>query len=102
MKIAAEQVEIPKEKITGYLLVHKEKNDKSAFLSKLGYSIENWEELANDISNLVIKNEAFLQSRSTFGDMYEVHGNLKGVGIVTIWLLAVGTEKFRFITLYPN
>ena len=42
MHIPAEKVEIPAEKITDYLLVQKDKNDKSEFLSVLGYNIENW------------------------------------------------------------
>jgi hypothetical protein len=33
MHIHLEYIEIPEEKITGYLLVAKEKNDKSAFLA---------------------------------------------------------------------
>jgi len=102
MHIPAEKVEISAEKITGYLLVQKEKNDKSAFLSSLGYRIENWTELEKDIRTLVDKNEAHLQRSTPFGDMYEVKGELRKFGIVTIWLLTVDTEKFKFITLFPD
>ena len=102
MHIPAEKVEISAEKITDYLLVQKEKNDKSEFLSKLGYKIENWIELEKDIRTLVEVNEAYLQQTTPFGDMYEVKGELRNFGVVTIWLLTVDSEKFRFITLFPD
>lgn len=102
MHISAENVEISAEKITDYLLVQKEKNDKSEFLSALGYKIENWNELEKDIRALVDKNDAHLQRSTPFGDMYEVKGELKNFGVVTIWLLTIDTEKFKFITLFPD
>ena len=43
MKIRPEQLDIPIEKITEYLLAKKEKNDKSKILLSLGYSKENWQ-----------------------------------------------------------
>jgi len=102
MIISADKIEISDEKVLDYLLVQKEKNDKSAFLLKLGYSIENWNELVTDIKNIASHNNAVLQQHTTFGDMYEVRGKLKNFGVITIWLLAVDNEKFRFITLYPD
>ncbi len=102
MHIPAEKVEISAEKITDYLLVQKEKNDKSEFLAALGYKIENWIELENDIRALVEINEAYLQRSTPFGDMYEVKGALRNFGVVTIWLLTIDSEKFRFITLFPD
>ena len=57
MHISPHEIEMPITKITEYLLVKKEKNDKSAFLAKLGYTIENYNELVNDIKNLHIGNQ---------------------------------------------
>ncbi len=101
MFIPADKIEIPAEKLTDYLLVQKQKNDKSAFLLKLGYTTDNWKELQNDIKSIAANNEAILQQQTVFGDMYEVKGKLKNFGIVTVWLLAIDTEKYRFITLFP-
>ena len=70
MIIPAEKIEIPEEKITDYLLVQKAKNDKSAFLFKLGYSMETVKELAEDIRNIATRNEAVLQQKTQFGEMY--------------------------------
>lgn len=58
MLIPVERVEIPEEKITDYLLVQKEKNDKSAFLFNLGYSLENAKELTEDIKYIATHNES--------------------------------------------
>ena len=102
MHISADNVEIPKGKITEYLLVRKAKNDKSEFLLKLGYSTQNWMELESDIKKLVEENEPYLQSHSPFGDLYEVKGTLRNLEVVTIWLLTVSRDKFKFITLFPN
>ena len=70
MIIPAEKIEIPEEKITDYLLVQKAKNDKSAFLFKLGYSMETVKELAEDIRNIATRNEAVLHQKTQFGEMY--------------------------------
>ena len=102
MRIAPEQIEIPLEKITGYLLIAKEKNDKSAFLANLGYTIITWTDLINDIRQLAQSNDAYLQQKTPFGDIYEIRGRLRGLGVVTIWLLTVDSGKFRFITLFPH
>lgn len=102
MHIPARKVEISSKKITDYLLARKVKNDKSKFLEQLGYSIENWNELEHDIRLLVERNDAVLQSKTPFGDMYEVKGALKGFRVVTIWLLTVDQERFRFVTLFPS
>jgi len=101
MLIPVDKIEIPEEKLRDYLLVQKEKNDKSAFLFKLGYTKENWSELQNDIKFIATHNEAILQQQTPFGDMYEVTGNLKNFGVITIWLLAIDSEKYKFITLFP-
>ena len=101
MIIPVDKIEIPEEKLTDYLLVQKEKNDKSAFLYKLGYTKDNWNELLNDIKYTATHNEAVLQQSTPFGDMYEVKGKLKNFGVVTIWLLAIDSEKYKFITLFP-
>ena len=57
MKIRAEQLDIPIEKIIEYLLVFKLKTDKSKFLFSIGYSLENPDELLFDpnIAGYLIK-----------------------------------------------
>jgi hypothetical protein len=102
MRITIEHIEIPLEKINGYLLVPKDNNDKSAFLANLGYTIANSDELINDIKQLVVINDVHLQQKSVFGDMYAVKGKLRNFAVVTIWLLAIDSVNYRFITLFPD
>ena len=85
-----------------YLLVKKERNDKSGFLTKLGFTKDNWQELKVEISEIASKNEAILQQETEFGSLYEVKGELKAFGVVTIWFATVDNDKFRFITLFPD
>ncbi len=66
MKLRLEQLDIPVEKITEYLLTKKEKNDKSKFLQSLGYSLENWQDLVNEIKNIAVKNDLVLERISEF------------------------------------
>jgi hypothetical protein len=73
-----------------------------SFLNNLDITLKHWNELENDIRHLVEKNEAYLQSSTPFGDMYEVKGTLRDFGVVTIWLFTNDQKKFRFITLFPS
>ncbi len=102
MKIKPEQLDIPEEKITEYLLAKKEKNDKSKFLLSLGYSKENWQDLLDDIKNIAISNELILERKSEFGNLYSIKGALKRKFIITIWLKQMDKDIYRFITLYPD
>lgn len=90
-------------KITEYLLVWKTENDKSGFLKKLGYSIDDWQELAEEIKTVVRENEAIYSRPAPYGgEMYEVRGKLRGFGVVTIWLVKTSENTCRFVTLYPS
>lgn len=102
MKIPIDKVEIAEEKLLGYLLIKKDRNDKSGFLSKLGFTKNNWQDLRDAIMEIMNENEATLQQETPFGSLYEVKGQIKDFGIVTIWLVSVDENKFRFITLFPN
>ena len=97
------EIIIESAKITHYLLIPKEKNDKSKFLKELGYTIENWQELETDIRKIVIENEAIFQKDAPFdGKLFEVKGQLRNLEVVTIWLLLERPTIFRFITLFPD
>jgi hypothetical protein len=93
---------IATEKLTHYLLVFNEQNDKSKFLGKGGYSLDNWEVLEADLRKL-LKNEAVFQKEDTFGEYFVINGELSnGLNVKTIWLRESGSEVVRFITLIPR
>ena len=77
-------------------------NDKSAFLEKLGFTSNNYNELIEEIIFIATHNEATLSKNSIYGSLYKVEGQLKNKAVITIWLEKMETDQFIFITLYPN
>lgn len=102
MRVKEEQVIIAKEKITNYLLVKKEKNDKSSFLKGLGYNHKNVEELIRDILKLATMEEIKLSRENVYGSLFKIEGFLRQTRVTTIWFEQVKNQKFYFVTLYPG
>jgi hypothetical protein len=101
MKLPPDSI-IATEKLTSYLLEFREKSDKSKLMSLGGYTLDNWEELENDLRLLLENEEAVFSRTDNFGDYYTVFGNLRNLHVKTIWLIEKGTELPRFITLIPH
>ena len=97
---------IPDDKITRYLLVQKARNDKSKFLAKADFTIENPEALKVAIQSLTKIYEASEDGDNEYGTFYRVVGELIGVNgialsVVTIWLQRQADGRFQFVTLKP-
>lgn len=101
MRLKANQIIVPEEKIINYLLVRKEKNDKSYFLGKIGYSLENYQDLIRDIIEIALSNDFVLSKISEFGNLYSVRGKLKKAVVIIIWIEQLSDNTYRFVTLYP-
>lgn len=106
MKIPADAI-IPEAKLTKYLLVFKPRNDKSCFLARAGFTIENWQTLKLSIQQLSQTVEAIPDRTNEYGTFYKVSGELQGINevnlfVVTIWLKRQSDNKFQFITLKPG
>lgn len=101
MRLKTGEVIVSEEKITDYLLVQKNKNDKSNFLKELGYSIENYQDLIRDILQIAVTYDAVLSGSSEFGNLYKIQGPLKNQLVITIWIEQLPDNTFRFVTLYP-
>ena len=98
---------IPDDKIKKYLLVFREKNDKSKFLAKGGFTKNNPEQLKLAIYQLIKTTEAREDITNEYGTFYQVEGKITGVNgqtllVVTIWLKRKIDNKFKFITLKPK
>lgn len=96
---------ISETKLTRYLLVKLERDDKSQFLAKAGYTLSNWQDLARDIREQILPNEALPTHQTEFGQKYEIRGQLTGINgislkIITVWI--VFREETRFVTLVPQ
>lgn len=51
-------------KLMQYLLVPRKRNDKSRWLAKAGYPLENWRLLENDLRNQILSLDAILIERN--------------------------------------
>jgi hypothetical protein len=105
MKIP-ENVIIPSDKLTKYLLIFKQKNDKSKYLLQGGFTLDNWQKLKQAIEKLIKENEAIEDITDQYGTYYQVIGQLQGLNnqnllVVTIWLKRKIDNNFHFITLKP-
>nr|WP_233501248.1 DUF6883 domain-containing protein [Acaryochloris thomasi] len=93
-------------KLTDYLLVLKEQDDKSQFLAQAGFTLANPEALISAIRQLTQQTVATLQKSNQYGSYYQVEGILKGpnrqvIGVVTIWLQRADGQV-QFVTLKPR
>lgn len=93
------------EKFTKYLLVKLPKNDKSKFLALAGYTLENWQQLVQDIRIQILPLEAFPTINTEFGQKYEIYGNLIGqngvtLRVIPVWIVTL--QETRFVTLLPE
>lgn len=107
MKIPPDAI-IPESKLTRYLLIWREEDDKSKFLAQAGFTIDNPQDLESAIRHLLATNDAAEDGSNQFGDFYRVEGDLIGVngrilGVVTIWIVKSSVDDvFRFVTLKPG
>ena len=97
---------IPDAKLTKYLLVFRERDDKSKFLAQAGFTLDNPEELKGAIRQLVDTIEAIKDTTNEYGTFYRVEGELMGMNhrnllVITIWLKRIDGQ-FQFITLKPK
>ena len=98
---------IAQEKLTKYLLVLKKRNDKSQWLAKAGYKVDNWNILENDLRNIMLQTEAIHIEDTLYGQLFEIRSNLTGpntlsLSVCTIWMKESATEAIKFITMYPD
>lgn len=103
MKIPHDAV-IAREKLTQYLLVPRQRNDKSGFLSQAGFTQANPDLLEQAIRRLIREQEAVSDREDEYGQFFRVEGVLVGpsgaLNTVTIWIETVQGE-YRFVTLKP-
>ena len=98
---------IPKEKATHYLLVRQARGDKSAFLERAGYTMDNADQLLSDLRLQLLPLDAAPGKSNKFGQYYEIRGSLTGpngvaLAVRTIWMTEHLSGNTRFVTLLPD
>ncbi len=106
LKIPADAV-IPMEKLTHYLLVFREWDDKSKFLAQAGFTLENPHLLLASLRRLAERAEAVEDGDNEYGGFLRADGELIGpkgrtLSVVTIWLRWRLDGRVRFVTLKPR
>jgi len=106
---SGEHAIVSQDKITDYLLSasHPIGRFKAVFFFSLGYSIDNWELLRQDLLQLARSGEALVVQQSPYGQKYEVRGSLVGpsrrrADLVTVWIVLDSETYPRLVTAYPG
>jgi len=106
MKLPSEAI-IAAEKVAHYLLVRQARGDKSAFLARGGYTLENADQLLRDLRTQLLPLDATPLQSTEFGRFYEIRGPLIGPNAATlqirsIWMKENLSDVTKFITLIPE
>ena len=99
--------QIAMEKLTGYLLVRRPVGDKSEYLKRAGYTLDNARRLEEDIRSQVLTRDAVAIEKTIYGELYEIRCSLDGpngttLNVKTVWMHELKTGITKFITLYPD
>lgn len=106
MKLPADTI-IAESKLKFYLLTWRASDDKSAWLAKAGYSLENWQDLERDLRRLILIHDAKPVETTRFGQMYEIKASMDGpngknLNIRSYWMREAATGLIKFITMFPD
>ena len=106
MKLPADAI-IAADKVTRYLLVRQTRGDKSAFLARGGYTLENADQLLHDLRTQSLPLDAMPLHSTEFGQFYDIRGPLMGpngatLQIRSIWMKENLSGVTKFITLIPE
>ncbi len=92
-------------KITEYLLVYRRKSDKSQYLARAGFTLDDPEALIAAIRSLIARHDATVDRHDEYGVFYRVKGALHGadgsVEVITVWIQREIDGVFSFVTLKP-
>ncbi|MEM9244876.1 MAG: DUF6883 domain-containing protein [Cyanobacteria bacterium P01_F01_bin.153] len=97
---------VPEAKLSQYLLVSRDRDDKSKFLAQAGFTQQNPDELRQAILNIIATHDAIEDRRDRYGTFYRIEGDLIGPNrtlvVVTIWLQRTLDGAIQFVTLLPK
>lgn len=97
---------VPPAKIKDYLLSEENSGGKALFFTGFGFSVAQWDKLAEAIYNHAVIHEIAQSILDEHGTKYIIEGALstpdgRHPRIRAVWLIENGAEAARFITAYP-
>lgn len=105
MRIPTDAIIAP-EKLSGYLLAWRARNDKSAFLARLGFAPDRPDLLEAAIREHIQRHDAVRDEVSVYGEVFVVDGELVGPiaasPIRSVWIRRSRETVVRFVTLKPR
>src|ERR1044072_1789266 len=101
----AQTCTVPDSKITHYLLLPRPIDDKSKYFTSLGFTMQNWRELARALYRHANQYDCTPSRQTPNGTIYVVQCNLTTPNgrkpcIRTFWE-GIGTAPPSFVTAYP-
>ena len=104
MKVPADAIIAP-DKLTEYLLLPRQRNDKARFLAQGGFRREAPDVLARAIRELAASVPAVQDGYNEYGEFYRQEGDLTGpqgaLRVVVVWLRWHVDGTWHFVTLKP-
>jgi len=97
---------IPDAKLTQYLLVPRQEDDKSKYLAQAGFTQDNPDQLKQAVLTLIQTYDAISDRQDKYGTYYRVEGDLIGsictLSVVTVWIDRAEDRNIQFVTLKPK
>lgn len=106
MKLPPDTV-IAREKLSDYLLRHREDHDKAGYLALAGYDRDSADRLETDLRAQLLPLDAENAGTSVYGQKFVIRGTLtgpngRGLRVLSVWMLDNASGLTKFVTLYPE
>ena len=103
-----ENAHIPRTKITEYLLntEHPEGRGKATFFTQFGFSVAQWEALADALMAHASLYDVTKVEQNRFGTRYVIEGEVntpsgRSPNLRSVWFIEAASQIPRLVTAYP-
>jgi len=104
----AERAFVEPAKLTDYLLNldHPVGGDKATYFTRFGFQRDGWRVLALSLLAHAVDGDLVEESDTLYGQQFAIEGRLvtpdrRNPIVRTVWMVAFGEERPRFVTAYP-